>query len=128
MGHHPPVGGQDFQQAFAGLGGIQAAKADAEFARQRLQTVQQVPEAAPLFAGFSFAEVEPIVPQMDATEDNLAVAGRHQPGHLADNVVHGAAGEPGPDRGDDAVGAVEQAAVLHLHKGALVASEAPDAW
>ena len=62
--------------------------------------------------------------QVDAAQDNLAVAIGYQAGDLINDIFNRAAGKTGPDSGNDAVGAVEQTAILHLDKGALVACKA----
>src|SRR5262245_1903444 len=65
--------------------------------------------------------------QMDACQDNLAVATIHQSADLVHDVLDWAAGELRANVGDDAKAASQQAAVLHFYIRTVSAAEAADA-
>src|SRR5688572_25277495 len=61
---------------------------------------------------------------MDTCEDNLLYTSLHQPRYFINNLVRLPAAQPRAYVRDDAIGAMEQAAILHFHEGALMAIEA----
>src|SRR5207248_10753893 len=94
---------------------------------QPAQPLNQVPQPAPLLFRPAPTQVDAVVPQVDAGEDHLLAAVLDERAYLGDDLVRRPAAEARPHGGDDAVGAVEQAAVLDLDEGALVAVEARNA-
>ena len=66
------------------------------------------------------AGVGAVAGQADGGEYHLLVAGLRQPPKFLQNTLLAAAAHRAAGAGDDAVGALPSAAVLHLHKGAGV--------
>src|SRR5262249_39654007 len=118
---------QNADKRSANFGRFQAAETDAEVAGQATEHLEEVPEPAPVGLGPAPAQVDAIVAQMNAGQDDLLIAASRQAAHFLDDVFQGPAAKSRPDLRDNAVIAVEQAAVLHFHKGALVAVKAVDA-
>ncbi len=68
-----------------------------------------------------------IVAQMDASENQFAIAGIDEPADFVQNVLDRPAGKMRPHFGDDAKAAIQQAAVLHFDVRPLAIGEGADA-
>src|SRR5229473_2680436 len=71
-------------------------------------------------------ELPAVAGEIDAGENDLAIAARAQPAHLRDRLAHGYRARIAATKGNDAKGAAVVAAILHLHEGARAALEAVD--
>src|SRR5262249_61444350 len=100
---------------------------DAEPPRPPVRLPHRVPQPPPLGFRPALAQVEAVMAQVDAAEHNLLTAAPDEAFHLGDDLLGRPAAQHRPDVRDDAVGAVEQAAVLHLDEGPLMPGEAADA-
>src|SRR5262249_42752071 len=72
-------------------------------------------------------QVDAVMAQMNAGEHDLLAATLYQPGYFLDNLAQRSAAEDRPHSRNDAVCAIEQAAVLHLYERALMAVKTCDA-
>src|SRR5439155_875550 len=91
------------------------------------EPVEQMPQPAPCFPGLAAAEIQAVVAEVDARQDDLLAAARDERLDFRGDLVRGPAAHDGAHLRDDAVTAVEQTAVLHLDEGPAVAVEAGDA-
>src|ERR1700751_6269399 len=71
-------------------------------------------------------EIPTVAGQIDAGENDLAIAARAQPAHLRDRLAHGYRARIAAAIRNDAEGAAVVAAILHLHEGARATLEAVD--
>src|SRR4029077_19461059 len=71
-------------------------------------------------------KIAAVAGEIDAGEDDLAIAARAQLAHLRHHLAHGHRARIAAAIRDDAEGAAVIAAVLHLHEGARAAFEAVD--
>ncbi len=118
---------QDGDQLVAGLGGLHAAQADPEVPRQAAQAAQQARQPHPFRLRPAPAPVQAVVTQVDAGQHHLGVTRIDQPADLVGDLPRRAAADDGTNAWDDAIRTVQQAAVLHLDEGPLVAVKAADA-
>src|SRR5262245_55491079 len=86
-----------------------------------------MPEPGPFWFATPLAQVDAIVPEVNAGEHDLLIAVRRQAGHLIQDLFREPAAQGGADVRDNAVAAVEQAAVLHLDERPLVLVKPGDA-
>src|SRR5262249_10121564 len=82
-----------------------------------------MPQATPLRFRFAFTEVNPVVSQVNAGEDDFLTARVYQSRHFISDFMKRTAAKNWPDRRNDAKAAIQKTAVLDLHKGATVAVE-----
>src|SRR5260370_4617728 len=71
-------------------------------------------------------EIPAVAGEIDAGDNDLAIAARPQPAHLRDRLAHGYRARIAAAIGNDAKGAAVVAAILHLHQAARAALEAVD--
>src|SRR3984893_2913663 len=71
-------------------------------------------------------EIPAVAGEIDAGENDFAIAARAQPAHLRDRLAHGHRARIAAAVGNDAKGAAVVAAILHLHESARAALEAVD--
>src|SRR5580704_12678001 len=90
-----------------------------EFAEEMTQ-----PKRSP--ARLATRRVDSVVPDVNAAEDDFAVAVSDQPADFLLDILGGATRQSRPDVRNNAVRAVEDATVLHLHEGPLAAVEVTD--
>src|SRR4051812_32925061 len=86
-----------------------------------------MPQPAPLVPRFPAAEVDAVMTEVNAGQDDLLAAAGNQGLNLFGNLLGRPAAEMRTNGRNDAVRAVEQAAVLHFDEGPLMAVEARDA-
>src|SRR6266478_2729603 len=121
MRHQPRVAGERIEEVAVGLDRIDRRESQPrEFRRMFQNLLHQRAElgrarAIPAVAG-----------EIDAGENDLAIAARAQPAHLRDRLAHGYRARIAATKGNDAKGAAVVAAILHLHEGARAALEAVD--
>src|SRR5262249_8828995 len=109
------------------LGSFQAAQAYAKFAGQAAELVEKMPETMPLGSRLASAEVNAVMAEMDTAQHDFAITIFDQPRNFGAYLLRRATTKHGTNTRDNAEGAIEQTAVLHLDEGALMAIEARDA-
>src|SRR5579863_10214012 len=86
-----------------------------------------MPQPLPLGTRPALAQVDAVMAQVDAGQHHLPITRLDQPDHLGGDLPRRPAAHYRTDVRDNAIAAIEQTAVLHLDKGALVAVETRDA-
>ena len=78
-------------------------------------------------AGFSASRFDSVVADVDSAEHDLPVSVVDQSPDFVRNIVRRAALQAGSNAGDDAVSAVQNAAILNLHIGSPTSVKVADA-
>src|ERR1051325_224500 len=127
MRHDSSRLGHGVNQIVTCFGRFKTAEAHAKVARHAIEFPQQVPEPTPIRFRLSLAQIDSVMPEVDAGQHDLVIAVRNQVRYLGDDFFYRPAADYGPDGRDDAVAAIEEAAVLHLDERPLVIVKARDA-
>jgi hypothetical protein len=95
--------------------------------RDAIEPAEEVPESLGGITGGEIVGIDAVVAHMDAADDDFAVAVFDECADFVFNIRWAAAAESGADGGNDAIGALEDAAVLDLDERALATFEVGDA-
>src|SRR5690606_37544082 len=98
-----------------------------ELAGKLRQAAHQVGQSCPLRLGATPVPLNAVMTQVNTGQDDLAMAGGDEALDLGDDVFHRPAGKIRADARDDAIAALEEAAVLHFDVGPPPAGKAADA-
>lgn len=119
VGHHVDEVGTDF-------GGFDAGEPELPVSGNPIEFPNEVSESERRFSGLAAGRIDSEVPEVNATKNNFAVAVVDEPSNFLFDLVRFAASKTGADLGDDAVGTLENAAVLDFHERTTMAIEATD--
>ena len=86
-----------------------------------------MPESEWGLTGVGSGGVDAVVTDVNAADHDFPVAVFDQATDFVFNISRITAAQPGADRGDDAIGAFEKAAVLHFDVGSFASLEVTDA-
>ncbi len=124
---------QHVEQVVVGLGRFEARQPHAELPRHRSQAAQQIKQTRAILGGRQGGRrraarrrhpiIEPVVPQMNAGQHDLAMVAAHQLPNLVNNFLDRPTFQVRPHMGNDAVAAFHAATVLHLDEGAMPRGE-----
>lgn len=118
-------GGRD--EVVVDFNGFDAAEPHAPVAGNTVKSFEQMPQAERRASASAARRFDTVVPDVDSSEHDFAVAMIDKAADFFLDVLGGPAAQAGPDAGDDAKGTLEDAAVLHFDIGALPAIETADA-
>src|SRR5215472_13982553 len=121
MRHQPRVAGERIEEVADGLDRVDRRESQPRELRHVFQNLLH--QCAELGRA---REIPAIAGEIDAGENDLAIAARAEPAHLRDRLAHGYRARIAAAIGNDAKGAAVVAAILHLHEGARAALEAVD--
>src|SRR5205814_5072780 len=79
--------GEGGYEVAAHLGRFETAQAHAEVAGQPVEPVEQMPQPAPCFPGLAAAEIQAVVAEVDARQDDLLAAARDERLDFRGNLV-----------------------------------------
>src|SRR5262245_19585269 len=121
MRHQPRVAGERVEEVAVCLDRIDRRESQPRELRHMLQNLLH--QRAELGRA---RKIPAIAREIDAGENDLAIAARAEPAHLHNHLAHGHRARIAATIRNDAEGAAVIAAVLHLHEGARAALEAVD--
>src|SRR5580704_11367468 len=109
------------------LGRFDAREPHPPVAWDAVEPTKQMPEPKRRPTRSAAGRFDAVVADMDAAKHDLTISVANQPPHFVFDVVGRAARQSGPHVRNDAIGAFEDAAVLHLDIRSLSAVEVADA-
>jgi len=119
--------GQDAYEIATCLCRFQAAQSDAKIAGETVESFKQVPETGPFRLWSAAAEIDAVMAEMNACENDLVVSRGDKAFNFCCDFFDRPTANRRPNRWDDAVTAIQQAAVLDFDEGSLMIVEARDA-
>jgi len=121
MRHQPAFGGERIEQVAVGLDSVDGGESQPRELGHMLENLPHQP-AQPGRSG----QVRSVAGEIDAGEDDFAIAALAQGAHLRHHLPHGHRARIAAPIGNDAEGAAMVAAILYRHEGAHAAFASVD--